>query len=135
MKIEEKFIGQQNTNKLFYGTGNNLSKTEVKKLERDALVDMDRKIDYQGDLMNEIGKDLYSAHGNLTGIVKEVKSQGETIVRIKDNVQDAGTSVKRADKNISLMQRRSFCQKLLLHIVAVTLFLANATILIYKLSK
>ena len=120
---------------MFYGNGNNISKADVKKLERDAIVDMDKKIDYQGELMNEIGKDLYSAHGNLTGIVKEVKSQGETIVRIKDNVQDAGTSVKRADKNITLMQRRSFCQKLLLHVVAVTLFLANAAIIIYKISK
>jgi hypothetical protein len=121
-------------NKLISNTGN-VSKSDAKKLEREAIVDYDKKVDYQGDLMNEIGKDLNNANSNLTGIVKEVKTQGDTIVRIKDNVQEAGTSVKRADKNITIMQRRSYCQKLLLHVVAVMLFIANLTMLIYKLSK
>jgi len=121
-------------NKLISNTGN-VSKSDVKKLERDAIVDYDKNVDYQGELINEIGKDLNNANSNLTGIVKEVKAQGDTIVRIKDNVQDAGTSVKRADKNITIMQRRSYCQKLLLHVVVVMLFIANLTMLIYKLSK
>lgn len=134
-KIEEKYTSQQNMNKLITNTGNSLSRSDVKKIERDAILDYDKKVDYQGDLINEIGRDLNNAQGNLTGIVKEVKAQGETIVRIKDNVQEAGTSVKRADKNITIMQRRSFCQKLLLHTLAVALLIANVTIIVYKVSK
>jgi hypothetical protein len=121
-------------NKLISNTGN-VSKSEAKKLEREAIVEFDKKVDYQGELVNEIGKDLNNAHNNLTGIVKEVKAQGDTIVRIKENVQEAGTSVKRADKNITIMQRRSYCQKLLLHIVAVMLFIANLIMIIYKISN
>jgi hypothetical protein len=68
-------------------------------------------------------------------IVHDVKGQTETINRIKGGVKDVETSNKRTDKNISLMLRREFCQKCLLHILAVVLFFGIVASIFYKLFK
>jgi hypothetical protein len=120
-------------NKLMSNNTYGISRTEAKKVERDAILDYDRNVNYQQELLNDIGKDLGTATGNLTNVVTEVKTQGETISRVKVNVQETGVSVKRADKNITVMSRRNYLQKCLLHVLAVTLFLANIAVIIFKI--
>ncbi len=107
----------------------------MRKAERDAVMDFNSNVNYQQDLIKEIGKDLTSANSNLNGVVTEVKGQGQTIDRIQIGVKEAETSVKRADKNIVSMQRRVYCQKFLLHVLAILLFLGNVTAVLYKLIK
>jgi predicted phage tail protein len=117
------------------GSNANISRKEVKKIEREAVLDLNKKTDLQEDLLKNIAKDIITSNDNLTGIVVEVKNQGGQIQRIQSTVADTGTSVKRADKNITIMQRRNYCVKMLLHILAVTLLLANIALVIYKISR
>jgi methyl-accepting chemotaxis protein len=118
------------------GSGQGIvSRSELDNSERDAVLDFDKNVNYQKDLLIEIGKDINNASSNLKTIVTEVKSQGDTINRIVVNTKDAEISVKRTDKNINLMQRRMYCQKFLLHLLAFLLFIANIIVLIYKIIK
>ena len=112
-----------------------MSRGEIKKIEREAVLDVNRNVDLQQELLNDIGRDLSTAHNNLNIIVSDVKGQTDTIHRIKDGIKDVETSNKRTDKNINLMLRRNFCQKCLLHILAVVLFLGILASIFYKLFK
>ncbi len=116
-------------------SGGNVSKGELKKIEREAVLDVNKNVDYQQELLNDIGRDLTSAHNNLNSIVTEVKGQTDTIYRIKDGVIEVETSNTRTNKNINLMLRRNFCIKLLMHIVAVLLFFSILAIIGYKIFK
>lgn len=134
--MEEKLLNQQKVSNLVNkGDRGGYSDSDIKKTERNAIMDLHSKTDYHGDIINSIAQDIKDSHGNLITMNREVKSQGEQIARIHVNVQDTGTSVKRADKNITIMQRRAVCQKLLLHILAVVLFLAIIIVFILKLAK
>ncbi len=116
-------------------SGGSVSKSELKKIEREAVLDVNKNVDYQQELLNDIGRDLTSAHNNLNSIVTEVKGQTDTIYRIKDGVRDVETSNTRTNKNINIMLRRNFCIKLLMHIVAILLFLSILAIIGYKLFR
>ena len=107
----------------------------MKKVEREAVMDVNKNVDYQQELLNEIGKDLTTAHINLNNIVTDVKGQSETIFRIKDGVREVETSNTRTNKNINVMLRRNFCLKLLMHILAVLLFLCILSVVGYKIFK
>ena len=133
-KLEEKYTSRQNLHKLSSNSGG-LSRTEAKKVEREAVLDVNRNVDLQQELLNDIGKDLTTAHSNMNVIVGDVKGQTDTIYRIKDGVKDVETSNKRTDKNINLMLRRNFCQKCLLHILVVVLFLGILASVFYKVFK
>lgn len=130
-KIEEKYTSQVNARKLM----SNEKINNKANVERDMILDLHQKTDYQQDLLNGITKDLVDTHNNLGTVVKEVKSQEEQIHRIKGNIQDTAVSVKKADRNITVMTRRTFCQKVLLHILVVLLFIAIGVVLILKLVK
>jgi len=134
-KIEEKYLSQQNMKKLTANGGASVSKNDGRKAERDMVLDVNQKTDYQQDLLNDITKDIYTSHDNLQNITKEVKGQTETIHNIKKNVAETGVSVKRADKNINVMSRRNTCHKFVLHLLAVILFLGIVACLIFKLVK
>ena len=133
-KLDEKYQSKVNMNKLMSGS-NGISKSDARKIERDVVLDLNKNVDYQQELLNDIGRDILTANSNLNNIVTEVKTQGETINRIGVGVKDTETSVKRADKNINIMQRRNFCQKCLLHVLAVLLFIAIITSVLFKLFR
>ena len=134
-RLEEKYNSKFNLNKLTTNNGKGISKDDAKKIEREAVLDINNKVDYQQQLLNDIGRDLTNAHSNLTGVVTEVKAQGETINRIQTSVKDTEVVVKRTDTNISTMQTRVFCQKCLLHLLAIVLFLGILAAIFYKLFK
>lgn len=133
-KLEEKYISKSNLNKLSSGAGG-VSKSDAKKAERDAVSEFDKNVNYQQELLTGIDKDMNDAYRNMTNIVGEVKAQGETITIVQVGIKDTEVSVKRADKNINTMQRRSYCQKFLLHLLAVVLFLGILSAVFYKLFK
>lgn len=134
LKIEEKYNSECRMKNLMSTKGVGMLKEEVKLAEREALLGLHQKTDYQGELINSIGTDIITAHNNLTGIVTEVKVQGDQINRIQQNVGETNTSVKRTDKTINVMQRRAVCMKVLLHILAVALFIAIIAGIVFKLS-
>ena len=107
----------------------------MKKAEREAVLDVNKNVDYHQELLNDIGKDLSTAQLNLNNVVTDVKGQSATIYRIKDGVKDVETSNSRTNKNINLMLRRNFCHKCLLHVLAFVLFLSIIAALIYKACK
>ena len=130
-KVEEKYLNNQKVkNLLTPGTKSN--STDVQKATRGAILDLHKKTDYQGDLINEIGKDLIETNKNLDNINVEIKKQGEQIVNVHNHVLQTGASVKRADKTIGVMSRRNVCHKILLHMLAVLIFAAIILVLIIK---
>lgn len=110
-----------------------VSGVNTRQVARDGINQLHARTDYQQDLINDIGKDLIESHQNLTNVVTDIKGQGETIIRVKNNVADTGTSIKRADKNITVMNTRQVCHKCLLHMLAVLLCIACIVVLIIKL--
>lgn len=134
LKLEEKYNSELRMKNLMVTKGEGMSKEDVKLAEREALLSLHQKTDHQGELINSIGNDMLTAHNNLTGIVTEVKAQGEQINRIQLNVGETNVSVKRTDKTINVMQRRAICMKVLLHILAVILLIAILVGIVYKIS-
>ncbi len=45
---------------------------------------------------------------NMQTVLTDVKQQGDTIIKISSNVQDANLAVKRTDNMITKMNNRSF---------------------------
>jgi hypothetical protein len=117
------------------GKASGISRNDVDKIERDMVLDLHQKTDYQQDLLTGITRDLVDTHSNLVVVTQEIKQQEGQIGRIHVNVKDTETSVKRADKNITVMTRRAICQKVLLHILAVLLFIAIVIVFIFKITK
>lgn len=117
------------------GSKTNLTAGEIKKTNREAILDLHKNTDYQQELLHGIKSDMVDTRTNLKGMVVEVKQQGETLNRVKVNLQETNTVIKRTDKNITQMQRREFCHKLLLHILALLLFVSIIVAVIYKLTR
>ena len=130
-KCEEKLLESQKVKDLLRN-GTNSSKSDVSKATRNAIIDSHKRTDYQGDLIDAIGKDLIETNNNLNHVNVEVKKQGEQIENIHKNVLETGASVKKADKTIGVMSRRNICHKILLHFLAVLLFIAIITVFIIK---
>jgi capsule polysaccharide export protein KpsE/RkpR len=130
-KCEEQLLNNQKVKNLLT-SGSNRKSDEVGKVTRGAILDLHKKTDYQGELINEIGKDLIETNKNLDHITVEIKKQGEQIVNVHANVNGIIGSVKRADKTIGVMTRREICHKILLHILAVLLFAAIVICYIIK---
>jgi hypothetical protein len=117
------------------GSKTNLTAGEINKTNREAILDLHKNTDYQQELLHGIKSDMVDTRTNLKGIVVEVKQQGETLNRVKNNLQETNTVIKRTDKNITQMQKREFCHKLLLHILALLLFVSIIVAIIYKLTR
>ncbi len=117
------------------GSKSNLTTSEINKTNREAILDLHKNTDYQQELLHGIKSDMIDTRTNLKGMVVEVKQQGETLNRVQNNLQETNTVIKRTDKNITQMQRREFCHKLLLHILAVLLFISIIIAIIYKLTR
>lgn len=112
-----------------------MNRNDVNKGTRDAIIDIYAKTDEQGDIIKLIGDDIKVANNNMQTVLVDVKQQGDQIVKITGNVQDAGTSVKRTDKKITQMQRRNFLHKCLLHVLAIVLFIAIIVVFLVKIIK
>jgi hypothetical protein len=135
-RIEEKLNHNKNLNDLMTnGSKSNLTTSEINKTNREAILDLHKNTDYQQELLHGIKSDMIDTRTNLKGMVVEVKQQGETLNRVQNNLQETNTVIKRTDKNITQMQRREFCHKLLLHILAVLLFISIIIAIIYKLTR
>lgn len=117
------------------GSNSNLTKAEISKTSRDAILDLHKQTDYQQELLYGIKNDILDTRTNLKGMVVEVKKQGETLDRVQGNLQETHTVIKRTDKNITRMQRREFIHKLLLHILAILLFISIIIAIIYKATR
>jgi hypothetical protein len=110
-----------------------MKSSEINKGTRDAIIDLHAHTDQQGDLIREISKDIKVSVDNMQTVLIDVKQQGDTIVKISNNVNDGIQTVKRTDKKITRMQNRAFLHKCLLHVLAVVLFLAIVVVVILKL--
>lgn len=135
-RMEEKLIHNRNLSNLTSnGTNTNLSVQEINKTCRDGINELHKKTDYQKELLDGIKNDVLDTRTNLKVMVVDVKKQGETLERVQGNLQETNTVIKRTDKHITEMQRREFCHKLLLHLLAVLLFLSLIVAIIYKVTK
>ncbi len=132
-KADEKLTNAENLRTLTQDPNAKIPGLNTKQVARDGINQLHARTDYQQDLIDDIGKDLVDSHSNLKNVVTEIKSQGDTIVRVQNNVADTGTSIKRADKNITKMNTRAICHKVLLHILAVLLCVACIIVLFIKL--
>lgn len=123
------------TNLVNNGSNANLTATEINKTNREAILDLHKNTDYQQELLYGIKNDMVDTRTNLKGMVVEVKQQGETLNRVQGNLQETNTVIKRTDKNITQMQKREFCHKLLLHALAFLLLISIIVAIIYKLTR
>jgi hypothetical protein len=118
---------------LLAGNTSGYHSSEIHSTTRAALVDLHQKTDYQGDIIKEIGKDIHTANKNLENVTVDVKGQGEQLGRVQTGIKETGVSVKRTDKKVTVMSRRNFWHKCLLHTLAVLLFIAIGVVIVYKI--
>lgn len=131
-EIDQVYTKKNNIDKLNQGE---LKGVQKQQATRDYIIDIHKETDIQGDIVKDIHKDIRDANGNLQEIGTEVDNQGQTIIRIKEGVDTASGSVKKADKGINEMNRRNFCMKFLMHLVIVLLTVGNLIcggVLVYK---
>lgn len=128
--LDENFTKKGNIEK--YKAGE-LRGVDARTAERDMIKELHKETDIQGDIIDDIHKDMRDAHGNLVEVSKEVKVQGEQIQRIHDGVNSATVNVQKADKNITEMARRSYCVKLLMYIIILLLLIGIITCLCIKI--
>ena len=105
---------------------------EEAEAERDMAIDLHKKTDFQGDVINDIGKDIRGANANLQEIGTEVEKQGKQIDRIDDKLHAGQAQVRATDKEAQAMIRRAKCQKALLWLTNILIFIAIIIIIIIK---
>lgn len=134
-KLEEKLNSLDNLQKIQTGNTQGMTKEQINKSTRDAAIDLNMRTDLHQELITNIGKNLYDARDNLNTVSVEVNKQDEQIDRIHENVGETQNVVGRTDKRITGMNRRVFCHKFLLNLLALILFSAIITVLIIKLTR
>lgn len=131
-KFDEVVTRDVNKNKLKNGELHGVKKVQA---ERDAIIDLHKETDIQGDMIKEIEKDVREANVNLKDVGVELNNQKGQMLRIQGGLQDAIIGVKKSDKIINEMNRRNFCIKFLMHLVIILLALGIITLgvlLIYQ---
>ena len=123
-QLSEKTEQSRNLKKIQSGNIDGMSKEQISKSTKDAVLDLNMKTDMQQELLNDIGKNLSEANNNLNIVGTEVDRQGNQIDRIQDNVGETQKVVGRTDKRITGMNRRVYCHKLLLNFLAILLAIA-----------
>lgn len=121
--------------KLKDGSYKGMTQNQVQDATRYGAIEVNKKADMNQDLINEIGKNLYQANDNLKTVSVEVKKQDVQIDKISKDVGDTNKIIKRTDKRITGMSRRSCCIKFLLWLLIILLVIANLITLIVKLTK
>lgn len=112
-----------------------LTNAEIKQTSRDAILTLHQQTDYQKMLLEDIKTDIYYTNTSLKGISSEVIGQGETLNRVRLNIGITDTVIRKTDIKITQIQRKEFCHKLLLHILALLIFISIILSLIFKLRK
>lgn len=120
---------QERLNKLKSGE---LGGVEALKAEREMAVDLHKETDLQGDIINDIGKDIRGANDNLGQIAIAVDEQGKQINRIHGTVLEGQQTVKQTDRNAQRMIKRAKCTKVILWLVNVLIFLIDIALIILK---
>ena len=120
-KLQESYQKEDRLNKLKTGQ---LSRGERVQAERDYAVELHKETDIQGDIINDIGKDIRGANENLGEIAVAVDEQGKQIDRIHGKVLADQGIVKGTDKRTKSMVNRATCTKALLWITNIIIFLA-----------
>ena len=123
-QLIDKTEQSRNLKKIQSGNLDGMSREQISTSTKDAVLDLNMKTDMQQELLNNIGKNLSEANNNLNIVATEVDKQGNQIDRIQDNVGETQKVVGRTDKRITGMNRRVYCHKLLLNVLAVLLAVA-----------
>ena len=84
-------------------------------------------------LLNEIGDGLKEVQANLNVASVSLYSQGETIEDISTKYKDTTQKIKESNDIITSNSRKEYCHMLILHIIAIVLFLLIITSIIFKL--
>jgi hypothetical protein len=132
-KLEERYLTEIKKNNILINNTGGMKNSDINKGTREAIVDIHAQTDQQGDLIKQIGADIKVSVNNMQTILTDVKQQGDTIVKISSNVQDANLAVKRTDKKITKMNNRNFLHKCLLHVLAIVLFIAIIVVVFLKI--
>lgn len=82
-----------------------------------------------------IKSDVVDTRTNLKVMAFQVNQDTETLKRVQNNLMDANRVVKRTDMNMTQMQRREFCHKLLMHVLAFLLFFLIVVSIVYKVNR
>ena len=72
------------------------------KIEKDKILEQDREIENQRDIINEIANNVKGTNENLVGINSVLGNQGEQIQRIYNSTAlDAQKDVNQTDKEVN----------------------------------
>jgi len=102
---------------------------------REEILELHNKTDFHQELLHDIKHDVIDTRTNLKGMAFQVKQDTETLNRVQNCLQDSDRIVKRTGKNITQMHRREFYDKLLLHTLALLLFISIVISIVYKINR
>ena len=89
-------------------------------------------LEYQGALLQDINKDIITAHENLKEASNEVDKQGGQIDNTLEKLEEAHEDIKNSDQNMNSIIRRKKVYKLFLYGVIALELLAIIITLIAK---
>ena len=105
------------------------------KAQRDVIMDQHKEIDYQGDMVDGIGKNVKEANQNLININKELNNQGQLINNVQEKTDNMSNTADQTEKVMSTIERRAYWAKVAGVIAIIVVGLADIVILIVKLVK
>ena len=108
---------------------------EKKKIERDIIMETHKETDFQGDIINSIGKHIKNTNEDFGEINSELKDQGEQINNIHEKTNNMTGQVINIDKVMTQIERRRVCAKVIGIIGIIVVALADISLLVVKLVK
>jgi hypothetical protein len=112
------------------GTGN---KPEYKILQRNEIIDMNLKTDYNEKLLEEVGANLREIDRNVMDTAVSLKGQGDTLKNVTNVVEGTDNNVKKANSTLRSLSWGQRIQLILLNLIAFFLFVAIIALLIIRI--
>ena len=143
IKADEKISKKKTTNiinvmsKYYQNTSVQQTQQEQMLLQKDntyvRMSDINKLTDESEKMLINIGRNLNTTSENMMDVNQGIIMQREGIERVNKISLEAVDEVNQADREISTIEWRNICDSIVLHLVAILLFIAIIIVIIFKI--
>ena len=110
----------------------NNNKYDLKIIQKTDLVDLNLKTDYNEKLLDEVGLNLREIDRNVIETAASLRNQGDTLKKMNTVFDGTDNNLQRANKIINNLTWGQRIQLILLHLIAILLFVGIIILLVLR---
>jgi hypothetical protein len=120
-------------NKYTYSRTSTGNKRDLKILQKTEVLDLNLNTDYNERLLDEVGANLREIDRNVSETAISLKGQSDSLKNINGVVDSTEGNIERAKKTINNLSWGQRIQLMLIHFIAILLFVAIVILLVLRI--